>query len=169
VARFTGIKEFKPSSRTVGVESRMDIRFDIQVSEYDATAKQQGDAIIPYLSMRLMSIKSAKSGERQLLAGLDNDSNRQYKNIVVSDKIWNAMIEECRRAVDEAVERELKGTGMTIVSNVNIISNAAKFAEASNKVAERRAEIDKEIKKDSASIPQAGAASEALDRALGSK
>ena len=138
IARFTGEQNFKPSTRTEGVESRIDMRMDVAVHEYHD--KKQGDAVIPYLSMRVLSIKSAKAGLRQFLSGLDNDSNRQYKNLIVSDQIWQAIGQECTRAIEESIKRENTGEQITIVSNIALVKDASAFAEAAGKVALRRAE-----------------------------
>jgi hypothetical protein len=130
--RFTGTKDFTPSSKAEsaakGVETKITMRFDVAVFEY-ADGKQ-GDAIIDYISMRLMEIKSAKSAPRTVLSGLDNDTNRQYKNFVVGGKIWKTLQEEISRAVEDASDREISGVTGGVTSNIALISNADKFMQA---------------------------------------
>lgn len=149
--RFTGVKDFTPSSRpqsaAKGVETRIVMRFDIGIFEY-ADGKQ-GDAIFDYLSMRLMEVKSAKSAPRTVLSGLDNDSNRQYKNLVVGGKFWKTIQEEISRCIEDASDREINGASGAVTSNISLISNADKFLQAASAAQERASKV---------AIPQAPAA-----------
>ena len=165
VGRHTGETQFKPSTRTPGVETKIDMRFDIAVSEYENGA--QGDQVIPYLSMRLLSIKSARSGLRQVLVGVDNDTNRQFKNLVISDKIWEAVKAECGRAAREASQRVIEGKSLTIISNVDLGTNSAEFAQAASMVAEQRAKANAAAQATQPQLPAQSDVAQKLDEIAG--
>lgn len=136
LARLTGEKGFKPG-RTAGSENRIDIRLDIALHEWDDKQDKQGDTIIPLMTARVMT--NRKNGvERQFFVGIDNPSNRQYKNLILSDEIWKATEQACALAIDEAISREIEGKRLTIVSNVNLIGDASRFAQAADIVAQRQ-------------------------------
>lgn len=128
--RFTGIKEFTPSSKPAsierGIETRITMRFDIGIFEYDG---KQGDAIIEYIGMRLLDVKSKSSAVRTVLVGVDNESNRLFKTIVIGSKFWKALKEEIERAIDDAADREINGESIRTV-NALFTKNAEKFAKA---------------------------------------
>lgn len=142
-ARFTGEKDYKQSQRNANVKSKVVLRLDAAIYEYDNG--KQGDAVVEYLSMRVMDIVSTARGQSLLLVGLDNDSNRQYKNIVVGNKFWQALKEDVSRAISAASTAEISGEQIVTVSNVHLVNDAETFIEAAHKAEERRASVQQKL------------------------
>lgn len=110
-----------------GRQSRMVGRFDITVSEWDG--EQQGGDVISYCGGRILELE----GKRLMLGGpFDNTSNRQFKNLIVSSTINDAVESEIARAYDD-LKNKLKN-GEEIRSGVSFIENADEFITMAEKL-----------------------------------
>lgn len=140
-ARFTGQKEHTPSRNNPNVKTKSVMRFDIGVFELDKNGKQ-GDDVIPYCQMRFLDIISS-FGQSLFPVGIDNESTRRFKNLVVGAKIWDAIKADLKRAVKDAVTRELSGetTESAAATSELVADIAADFAKAAESAEKRMAEV----------------------------
>lgn len=131
--RFNSQMKWNPSKRTVGTDSRIPMRLDISVSHYEKDV--QGSFLMPYLSGRVVQIKGSFGSRTIIATPFDNDTNRQYKNALIEQDIWDAMKVAIKLAITDAIESAKTGKVSASAANSEFIDNADDFLAMAEKVA----------------------------------
>lgn len=133
--RFNSQMKWTPSKKTVGTDSRIPMRLDISVAHFDSEKGIQGSFLMPYLSGRVVQIKGSFGSRTIIATPFDNDSNRQYKNALIEQDIWDAMKSAIKFAIKDATECAKSGKVMATAANSEYIDNADDFLAMAEKVA----------------------------------
>jgi len=142
--RFNASMKWSPSKRKVGTDSRILMRLDISVSHYNGDT--QGDYLLPYLSGRVVQIKGSFGSRTIVATPFDNETNRQYKNALISQDIWDAMKESIKEAIKNAMECAKLGKAPATAINSEYIENADEFMTLAESVAKQNTTVSDSTK-----------------------
>lgn len=137
--RFVTNPTWLPTKKGNGTEFSIKMRLDISVSLMNNGV--QGEFLIPYASGRVLHIRGSFGSRLTVATPFENESRNQYKNLLVSTGIFDAMKDAIKYAIDTAVEHG-EDNSMVTASNSEYIGDADAFLAKSESLVTKPTELN---------------------------